>query len=567
LMQWDFKDQLQASSKQVRNDGGAPEITYYVYDAGGQRVRKVTERQAAAGETPARKNERIYLGGFEIYREYSGDGSMVTLERETLHVMDDQQRIALVETKTIDAGDGINPPADLLTPIRRYQLSNHLGSASLELDADGSVLSYEEYHPHGTTAYQAGRSVAEVSLKRYRYTGKERDEETGLYYHGARYYASWLGRWTAADPIGIVDGINLYAYVGGNSVGAIDSSGTNSEVPVYGDPDQAYRAALKQYQRNLNQVDFANKDFRSNRDSYLPEVQADIADNIRYAQQQLRQEYRELLQFWENLPQLRQQYKLDQARAAQKAEEINQIRMKFRNAEGFVNRFTLAVGTSLFGGLVGAVVGGGAVVSGIVGGGIVGGTGSGGEELIRQSEAGEDLDLNKVVTRTVEGAGEGAVLGGGIGFLGRIASSALRMLRGGKPSTIAEALEPGLPQSKRSAEGAGDTALRNGRREGAAAELARDGEVLTTGVSGKPVPHNDQVTGVLMGTPRKNRAQWHGGCAEVGCVDKALNAGIDVAGTRIRAVNVGTSGGGHNTPKEICSSCQYLLDYFRIGWK
>ena len=46
LMQWDFKDQLQATSQQVVNDGGTPETTYYVYDAGGQRVRKVTERSA-----------------------------------------------------------------------------------------------------------------------------------------------------------------------------------------------------------------------------------------------------------------------------------------------------------------------------------------------------------------------------------------------------------------------------------------------------------------------------------------------------------------------------------------
>ncbi len=225
LMEWDFKDQLQASSKQVRNDGGTPEITYYVYDAGGQRVRKVTERQAGPGMAPTRMKERLYLGGFEIYREYSGDGSTVTLERETLHVMDDQQRIALVETKTIDAGDGINPPTDLLTPIRRYQLSNHLGSASLELDVDGAVISYEEYHPYGTTAYQAGRSVAEVSLKRYRYTGKERDEETGLYYHGARYYASWLGRWTRPDPIGIKDDINAYQYVRNRPTILIDQSG------------------------------------------------------------------------------------------------------------------------------------------------------------------------------------------------------------------------------------------------------------------------------------------------------------------------------------------------------
>ena len=87
LTQWDFKDQLQATSRQVVN-GGTPEMTYYVYDSGGQRVRKVTERQAAGGQTPTRRNERLYIGGFEVYREYNGGGSTVTLERETLHVMD-----------------------------------------------------------------------------------------------------------------------------------------------------------------------------------------------------------------------------------------------------------------------------------------------------------------------------------------------------------------------------------------------------------------------------------------------------------------------------------------------
>jgi RHS repeat-associated protein len=68
---------------------------------------------------------------------------------------------------------------------------------------------YEEYHPYGTSAYRSFQS-SEVSAKRYRYTGKERDEETSLYYHGARYYAPWLGRWTQADPAGTVDGTNLY---------------------------------------------------------------------------------------------------------------------------------------------------------------------------------------------------------------------------------------------------------------------------------------------------------------------------------------------------------------------
>ena len=69
----------------------------------------------------------------------------------------------------------------------------------------------------------------EVSGKRYRYTGKERDEETGLYYHGARHYAAWLARWTSADPAVMVvaHGIdrNAYAYVRGRVTIATDPLG------------------------------------------------------------------------------------------------------------------------------------------------------------------------------------------------------------------------------------------------------------------------------------------------------------------------------------------------------
>lgn len=215
IMQWDFKGQLQMTQRQAVNssDGDGVqhqgERTWYVYDTGGQRVRKVTE--LANGQ---RKDERIYLGGFELYRR-QGVNALV---RETLHIMDDQRRIALVETRTEGNEPGV--PARLI----RYQLSNHLGSASLELDHQAQIISYEEYTPYGGTSYQAVRSQTETP-KRYRYTAKERDEETGFTYHGARYYTSWLGRWTAADPAGVVDGTNLYQYVKSSPINSVDLNG------------------------------------------------------------------------------------------------------------------------------------------------------------------------------------------------------------------------------------------------------------------------------------------------------------------------------------------------------
>jgi RHS repeat-associated protein len=222
MTEWGHRDHLRMSSRQVVVDG-TPETTWYVYDAAGNRVRKVTRRQSPAGSGP-RKEEARYLGGVEIHREYAGDGTTVILERETLHVLDGDRRVAVVETRTQGTDPG---PARLL----RYQLGNHLGTATVELDDAGQVISYEEFHPYGSTAYQGVRSATEAP-KRYRYTGKERDRESGLYYHGARYFAPWLGRWTSADPAGLVDGTNLYAYAQCRPTRLIDPTGTQGEGSV-----------------------------------------------------------------------------------------------------------------------------------------------------------------------------------------------------------------------------------------------------------------------------------------------------------------------------------------------
>lgn len=211
-MQWDFKNQLQ----QVDLGGGG--TAYYAYDTNGQRVRKVVQNGSLI-------KEHIYLGGYEIFRQSNGSG--LTIERETLHIMDDKRRISLVETQTINAGQPVTSPSSL----SRYQLGNHLDSATIELDKTGAIISYEEYYPYGNTSYQAGRSMAEVSLKRYRYTGKERDEETGLYYYGARYYAPWLGRWTSCDPVLFREpqkdykDYHPYIYVQDRPTVAVDSDG------------------------------------------------------------------------------------------------------------------------------------------------------------------------------------------------------------------------------------------------------------------------------------------------------------------------------------------------------
>ena len=207
---WDYRDRLR------QTDLASGSTSFYVYDTSGQRVRTVWEK------APGLLEERIYVGGFEVFRRHGGPigADTATLERETLHVMDDKQRIALVETRTLDTAGDDRAPRQLI----RYQLGDHLGSVALELDDQALIISYEEYSPYGSSMYQAVRSQTETP-KRYRYIGKERDESSGLCYYGARYYIPWLGRWSSADPEGLVDGTNVFSYVTSNPVRYLDEAG------------------------------------------------------------------------------------------------------------------------------------------------------------------------------------------------------------------------------------------------------------------------------------------------------------------------------------------------------
>ena len=99
--------------------------------------------------------------------------------------------------------------------------------------SERNILTMPHLTTFGTTSYRAGRSDTETSLKRYKYVGKERDEETGLYYYGARYYAPWIGRWTAVDPLAEkYKNLSPYNYVENAPLKFIDPDGKGPEEAI-----------------------------------------------------------------------------------------------------------------------------------------------------------------------------------------------------------------------------------------------------------------------------------------------------------------------------------------------
>jgi RHS repeat-associated protein len=206
----------------TKRPGGTDDSERYVYAGDGLRARKVTTRVVYGGQVEI--TEKVYLGDSERKRIRLGNN--IIFERWTTHVGDGGQRIALIHRWVKD--DLAREVDDIQKPRIHYQLNTHQGSSALELDEAGNLISYEEYFPYGGTAFVAGDNLREVARREYRYSGKECDDFTNLYYYGYRYYAPWMGRWLSPDPIGPEDDLNLYQFVLGDPVGNVDRDGLDT---------------------------------------------------------------------------------------------------------------------------------------------------------------------------------------------------------------------------------------------------------------------------------------------------------------------------------------------------
>uniref|UniRef100_UPI0009B9B0AB cytotoxic necrotizing factor Rho-activating domain-containing protein n=1 Tax=Vibrio campbellii TaxID=680 RepID=UPI0009B9B0AB len=209
---WTPRNELLKVTPVVR-DGDVDDVESYRYDAGSQRLLKVSKQKAANSVQTLRA---LYLPGIELRSVAQG-----STETENLQVITiGEAGRAQVRVLHWEKGG----PSEISNDQVRYSYDSLIGSCNLEVDSTGCVISMEEYYPYGGTAILTARSQAEVKYKTVRYSGKERDA-TGLYYYGYRYYQPWVGRWLSSDPAGTVDGLNLYRMVRNNPVTLKDIDG------------------------------------------------------------------------------------------------------------------------------------------------------------------------------------------------------------------------------------------------------------------------------------------------------------------------------------------------------
>jgi RHS repeat-associated protein len=206
--EWDHANQL--TTFRVQTGNATPsKYAQYRYDTTGERAIKIVRTGAAQDETT------IYVGGFERSLVGSITGQLTPYDE--IHLTDRGTHLAMIQRGAPHPADGITDQ-----PVR-YQASDHLASVLTTLDPAGIILNTEEYLPYGETSFGS------YQRKRYRHTSKERDSETGLDYHSARYYAPWLARWVTTDPSGHADGWSLYLYCRANPVIGSDPGGHASQ--------------------------------------------------------------------------------------------------------------------------------------------------------------------------------------------------------------------------------------------------------------------------------------------------------------------------------------------------
>ncbi|MGE5052921.1 MAG: RHS repeat-associated core domain-containing protein [Acidobacteriota bacterium] len=183
---WDFENRLTQAIVPGQNGG----TTTFKYDPFGRRIQK----SGSLGTT------NYVYDGPNLVEELDNGGNV--LARYTNQMRVDE------------------PLTELRVGTTSYYLQDGLGSVTSLSNGSGALANTYTFDSYGKLTASTG-----TLTNPFQYTGRESDQETGLYYYRARYYDSNVGRFISEDPIGLQGGPNFYAYVGNDPVDFNDPRG------------------------------------------------------------------------------------------------------------------------------------------------------------------------------------------------------------------------------------------------------------------------------------------------------------------------------------------------------
>ncbi len=241
-------------------DGGGKNATKFLYDADGQRIAKLGRggESITVGQFWSLKGRRaatkhVFAGttriaskllpppGWDDVPRGSEPTAVVTVSDTDNGCVPSSYQPQ--KCQVLPGGEPVlnDYYADAkVRPETYYYHPDHLGSTSWVTDQNAKPHEHVEYFPYGSVWRDPRSDLGASPQKgqRFLFTSKELDEETGLYYFGARYYDPRLGRWLSPDPLlgsylagapnrGVFQPLNLalYSYAANNPIAILDLDG------------------------------------------------------------------------------------------------------------------------------------------------------------------------------------------------------------------------------------------------------------------------------------------------------------------------------------------------------
>jgi len=251
------KNSVTANPDGVTHEKG--DAVIFKYDDAGERVLKQSSRGETAYINPyyvVRNREfrtkNVFIGNTLLSSQLiqlKEDEDLVLVGAAQQEAEGEKGNSHSIQTTTNPAqdsssADNTKPPAQNQRVLYFYH-SDHLGSSNYVTDEDGKLYQHLEYFPFGETWVEEIDDADKPTP--YRFTAKELDEETELYYFGARYYDPQTSVWQSADPMlegylpsdgredlsgmgGVFNSFNvaLYAYSHQNPVRLKDPDGNST---------------------------------------------------------------------------------------------------------------------------------------------------------------------------------------------------------------------------------------------------------------------------------------------------------------------------------------------------